>query len=159
MTMLQDVISAARTVRSEHDIDKKAEVAMAVRSDSARMRSPFAARPRRAPSQLLVKTRGAPTFEAAAARARRAPPSASCPTPHGPIEVLVGLKGLVEKDAELARIDRERKKVEKDLAALDKKLSSTPASSTARPPEVVEESQQAARDARRGSASASRRRG
>ena len=39
-----------------------------------------------------------------------------------PIEVLVGLKGLVETDKELARIERELKRIDKDIAGDRKKL-------------------------------------
>jgi valyl-tRNA synthetase len=136
MTMLQDVISAARTVRSEHDIDKKAEVPVAVRSANAEVLSTL--RARAAAVQLLVKTRGTPVFEPTGGPREAGTTVSMVPTPHGPIEVLVGLKGLVEKDAELARIERELKKVDKDLAALDKKLSS-PGFVDRAPPEVVEE--------------------
>jgi valyl-tRNA synthetase len=50
----------------------------------------------------------------------------------------VGLKGLVTKDDEIARIDREMKKVEKDVAGLEKRLGSSGFVDRA-PPEVVEE--------------------
>jgi valyl-tRNA synthetase len=42
----------------------------------------------------------------------------------GPVEVLVGLKGLVEGARERERVEREIKKTEKDVAATEKKLSS-----------------------------------
>ncbi len=61
------------------------------------------------------------------------------PSPAGPIEVLVGLKGLVDPAHERARIERELKKIEKDLAAIAKKLSS-PSFVDKAPKEVVEES-------------------
>jgi valyl-tRNA synthetase len=53
--------------------------------------------------------------------------------------VLVGLKGLVSPEKEKERIKRELKGVEKDLAVLDKKLSSAAFIDRA-PPEVVAES-------------------
>lgn len=54
-------------------------------------------------------------------------------------EILVALKGLVEGSKEGARVEREIKKVEKDIAALEKKLS-LPAFADKAPPEVVAES-------------------
>ena len=47
METLQEVISAARTIRSEHDVDKKAEVPVRMRSDSPRGASRFCAGTRR----------------------------------------------------------------------------------------------------------------
>jgi valyl-tRNA synthetase len=60
------------------------------------------------------------------------------PHPRGAIEVLVGLKGLVSRDEETARVDREMNRIKKDLAAIEKKLSS-PGFVDRAPPEVVEE--------------------
>jgi valyl-tRNA synthetase len=60
------------------------------------------------------------------------------PGHRGSVEVLVGLKGLVAKDEEIARIAREMKRIEKDLAALEKKLGS-PGFVDRAPPEVVDE--------------------
>jgi valyl-tRNA synthetase len=54
------------------------------------------------------------------------------------VEVLVQLKGLVEGGKENARVERELKKVEKDLAALKKKLA-LPSFAEKAPPEVVAE--------------------
>jgi valyl-tRNA synthetase len=136
MAMLQEIVSAARTVRSEHGIDWKAEVAMAVRSDSAEALALL--RGQADAIALLVKTRGAPAFEGRGGAREAGTTVSVVSTPHGAIEVLVGLKGLVEKDAELARIDRELKKVERDLAALDKKLASSGFVDRA-PAEVVDE--------------------
>ena len=136
MGMLQEIVSAARTVRSEHGIDWKAEVAMAVRSDSPAVFT-FLHEHTDAIA-LLVKTRGAPVLEGRGGTREAGTTVSVVSGAHGPIEVLVGLKGLVEKDAELARIDRELKKVERDLATLDKKLASAGFVGRA-PPEVVEE--------------------
>ena len=56
----------------------------------------------------------------------------------GPVEVLVGLKGLVEGAREAERVTREIKKVEKDIGVTEKKLSS-PNFVDKAPPEVVAE--------------------
>jgi valyl-tRNA synthetase len=52
----------------------------------------------------------------------------------------MALKGLVSADSERARIDREEKKIDKDVAALEKKLSS-PGFVDRAPKEVVDEAQ------------------
>ena len=59
----------------------------------------------------------------------------------GDVEVLVGLAGLVEGAKEGARVDREIKKVEKDLASLQKKLAS-PAFVEKAPADVVTQSRE-----------------
>jgi valyl-tRNA synthetase len=56
----------------------------------------------------------------------------------GTVEVLVGLRGLVDPEKERARVARETKRVEKDLAVMDKKLSSAAFLDRA-PPDVVAE--------------------
>jgi valyl-tRNA synthetase len=60
------------------------------------------------------------------------------PSVYGPIEVLVGLKGLVTKADEIVRIERGLKSIEKDLGAIDKKMSSKNFLERA-PKEVIEE--------------------
>ncbi len=139
MELLQAVISAARTVRSEHNVDKKADVPMRVRSSSpetvAFLRGHHEA------IRLLVKTAGEPSFEASSGARERGTTLSVVPAAAGSVEVLVGLKGLVTKDEEVARIDRELKKIDKELAAMDKKLSA-PGFVDRAPREVVVESRQ-----------------
>jgi valyl-tRNA synthetase len=139
MEMLQQVVSAGRTVRSEHGIDNKAEVPMRIRSNSPQVVSFL--RGHHDAIRLLVKTAGEPVFEAQSAERERGTTVSVVPHPLGAIEVLVGLKGLVSKDEEIARIDREMSRIKKDLAAIEKKLSS-PGFVDRAPPEVVEESRQ-----------------
>jgi valyl-tRNA synthetase len=137
MDLLQAVISAARTVRSEHSIDTRAEVPMRVRSGSPETLAFL--RGHHEAIHLLVKTGGDPVFEGPSDQREKGTTVSVVPSARGPIEVLVGLKGLVTKDEELARIDRGVKKIEKDVAALEKKLSS-PGFVDRAPKEVVEES-------------------
>jgi valyl-tRNA synthetase len=136
MDLLKDVVSAARTVRSEHDIDKKAEVTLMVRSESPRVLD-FLGRHLDA-IQLLVKTHGHPSLQPLGAPRERGTTLSVVSTAYGPIEVLVVLKGLVDPAGEAARIDRELKKVERDVAALEKKLGS-PGFADRAPKELVEE--------------------
>jgi valyl-tRNA synthetase len=136
METLQQVISAARTVRSEHSIDNKAEVPVRVRSADAEIVELL--RSNAEAIRILVKTKGDPVLEAPGGPRQAGTTVTVVPSVRGPIEVLVELKGLVEKADELARIDREVKKAQKDLAALDKKLGS-PGFVDRAPKEVVEE--------------------
>jgi valyl-tRNA synthetase len=136
METLQATISAARTIRSEHDVDKKAEVPVRLRSGDPEVVAFFRAHAEAI--RLLVKTQGDPVCEGAGGAREPGTTVGVVSGRHGSIEVLVGLKGLVPKDEEIARIDRELKRIEKDLAALEKKLGS-PGFVDRAPPEVVEE--------------------
>jgi valyl-tRNA synthetase len=126
------VIGAARSIRSEHDVKHADEVPLALRTAdeaTARLLSGEAQAIR-----VLVKTAGDPVIEArGAARPRGAVMHVAAD-----VEVLVQLKGLVEGGKEEARVERELKKVERDLAALKKKLS-LPSFADKAPPEVVAE--------------------
>jgi valyl-tRNA synthetase len=132
MTALMAVISAARSVRSEHEIKPRDEVPLVLRSGDAALRAMLE---REILSiRTLVKTAGPPVIE----ERGKDRPRGSVMSIAAETEVLVGLKGLVEADKEGARIDREIKKVEKDIALLEKKLSQ-PTFADKAPPEVVAE--------------------
>jgi valyl-tRNA synthetase len=136
MDLFKAVVSAARTIRSEHDLDKKADIGLGVRSGSPEVLAFLRAHADAA--RFLVKSTE-PAFEAPAASRAPGTTVSVVPSAHGPIEVLVPLKGLVSAAEESARIERGLKKIDKDLAALDKKLGS-PGFVDRAPPEVVEES-------------------
>ncbi len=143
MAMLQAIIVAARTIRSEHEVHPAAGVPLTIRCADARTLEKL--RAQSAAISLLAKTEGgvAPTFELADASSnKKARPAGSTvsvvATESGAVEVVVGLKGLVTAEKERARIDRELKKIEKDLAAIAKKLSS-PSFVDKAPAEVVQE--------------------
>ena len=55
----------------------------------------------------------------------------------GELELLVPMAGLIDKDAELARLERETNKLEKDLARIQGKLNNNAFVDKA-PAEVVE---------------------
>jgi valyl-tRNA synthetase len=139
MTLLQQVISAARTIRSEHEIDakdRKAELPMRVRAASPEILAFLGIH---ADSiRLLARTKGEPAREPLGGPREPGTTVSVVPSPHGPIEVLVLLKGLVEKDHEIGRIERETRKIEKEISAIDKKLGS-PGFVDRAPKEVVEE--------------------
>jgi valyl-tRNA synthetase len=123
-------------VRSEHDVDKKAEVPVTLRADAPEMLAFLRAHVEAI--RGLVKSKGDPVFEGRGGVREAGTTVSVLPTSRGPVEVLVGLKGLVTKEDEIARIEREMKKVEKDIAGLEKRLGS-PGFVDRAPPEVVEE--------------------
>ena len=94
----------------------------------------------------LVKTDGDPVVEAPGKR-----PLGYVLSVAANVEVLVGLKGLVEAAKESERIERTLKKIEKDAASLDKRLADSKFMSNA-PPEVVVQARE-----QRGSSSTSAR--
>ena len=121
MDIFKAVVSAARTIRSEHEIEPKADVPLSLRADGDEARALLEAR--LGTISILVKSK-APVVEKIGGPRAVGTTTSIVPTPYGPIEVHVGLKGLVTKDKELVRIDREVKRIDKDLAAIEKKMSS-----------------------------------
>jgi valyl-tRNA synthetase len=152
MTTLMAVISAARSVRSEHEIKPRDEVPLVLRSSDAALRAMLE---REVLSiRTLVKTAGPPVIE----ERGKDRPRGSVMSIAAETEVLVGLKGLVEADKEGARIDREIKKVEKDIVLLEKKLSQ-PTFADKAPPEVVAEARALVEELKRKRASLEEARG
>jgi valyl-tRNA synthetase len=139
MDTLKAVISAARTVRSEHDVKPKEKVPLSIRTASTEVRahlarSEFAIR-------QLVNTSGPVLI--GGGELERAPGTvvAVVPSQAGAIEVMVGLKGLVTAEKEQGRYEREVKRIEKEIGVIDKKLGAKGFVDRA-PKEVVEEAQQ-----------------
>jgi len=137
METVKSVISAARTIRSEHEVHPAAPVPLAVRASHDEARAMLSKHG--AAMKSLIKTDGPVAFvDATWAR----PPGTTVSvvsSDSGSIEVLIGLLGLVTEEKELLRIEREIKRIDKDLAALDKKLSGAAFLERA-PKEVVDES-------------------
>jgi valyl-tRNA synthetase len=128
--ILQDAISAARTIRSEHEVHPGALVPLVLRSADPAIRDLLTSEI--VAIRTLVKTEGDPSIEPVGG----ARPTGYVMSVAGEVEVLVGLKGLVEAGKEIARIEREIKKVEKDTAVMEKKLASSSFVEKA-PPDVV----------------------
>src|SRR6185312_4640939 len=116
MKLLMDVIGAARTIRSEHEVHPGAKVPLKLRTTDAQKRALLEREERFV--QFLVKTEGATVIEASGER-----PKGFVVSVAGDVDVLVGLLGLVEASKEGERIERALKKIEKDLASLDKRLN------------------------------------
>ncbi len=133
MAIVQGVIGAARSVRSEHEVHPGAEVPLTLRAGDARVIDLL--RAEATSLRVLVKTAGEPELGATGA----ARPRGYVMNATADVEVLVGLKGLVEGKKEAARVEREIKKTDKDIEALKKKLA-LPSFADKAPKEVVEES-------------------
>ncbi|MEN9578339.1 MAG: hypothetical protein RJA70_1348 [Pseudomonadota bacterium] len=132
MKVVMAAITAARTVRSEHEIHPAAEIAVRLRSNDASTRQLLQAES--LAIATLVKTQGPPVIEPSDGER----PKGHVLTVAGKLEVLVGLKGLVEADKEAARIERKLKKTEKDIQVMDQRLNNSKFIGNA-PPEVVTE--------------------
>jgi valyl-tRNA synthetase len=132
MAQLMGTITAARTIRSEYAVHPGAAIPVLLRTRNEQAQSLL--REQLTAISTLVKTDGPPQFSA--------PDS---PRPAGfvlslcnDVEVLVGLKGLVEADKERARIARNLGRVDKDRLAIEKRMSN-PSFADKAPPEVVAE--------------------
>ena len=135
MDVFKAVVSAIRSIRSEHEVKPSAEIALAIgtagEATRAVLRDQLAAIAflTRAPSPQIGELGGPRTAGTVVD---------VVPTPDGPVEVRVALKGLVTKEQELARIAKALDKLGKDLAVADKKLAS-PAFVEKAPKELVDE--------------------
>ena len=138
MGTLQAVIGAARTIRSEHDVKPATLVPLRVRTDDEPTRAWLASC---APViAFLVKTDGVPVFERTGGPREAGTTVGVIPLDAGSIQVLVGLKGIVTADMERSRIERSIKKVDQEIAVIDKKLAAKGFIDRA-PKEVVDETQ------------------
>ena len=131
MDALMQAITAARTIRSEHELERSAKVPLELRAEAG-LRALFE-REARFIDFLVGSEDGV----------RVRPPGGERPlgtvvSVAGEVEVLVGLRGLVEPKKEGDRLERKLKKVEKDIAVLEKRLSN-PSFVASAPPEVVAE--------------------
>ena len=139
MAVLQAVIGAARTIRSEHDV-KMATRRAAARPDRRRADARAGWRAARRSIAFLVNTKDAPVFERTGGAREAGTTVGVVPLEAGSIQVLVGLKGIVTAEMERARIERSLKRIDQEIAVIDKKLGAKGFVDRA-PKEVVEETQ------------------
>jgi valyl-tRNA synthetase len=132
--VVQAVVTAARTVRSEREVHPGAKVPLELRSNDEALRELLAGE--RQAIETLVKTE---TLQIEPSGAER--PKGAALTAAADVEVLVMLRGIVEAANEKARIEREIKKTEKDIVALEKKLAAKGFADRA-PAEVVADTRQ-----------------
>ncbi|MGE3670640.1 MAG: valine--tRNA ligase [Polyangiaceae bacterium] len=130
--VLQGAISGARTIRTEYQVHPAAKVPLALRSADARIRELLAHE--QLLVETLVKSDGAPEVQAPDAPRI----AGSVVSVVGAVDVVVGLKGLVEASKEAERIERGLKKLDKDVVSLQKRLENPKFLENA-PPEVVAE--------------------
>ncbi|MFP6685326.1 MAG: class I tRNA ligase family protein, partial [Polyangiaceae bacterium] len=131
MDLVQAVITAARTVRSERNMHPASKVALALRHADDAVRG-LLERERQS-IETLVKTETLVIEPPASER----PKGAALSVASG-IEVLITLRGVVDAEKERARVEREITKTEKDIAVIEKKLSNKKFAERA-PAEVVAE--------------------
>jgi valyl-tRNA synthetase len=135
MALLMSAVGAARAARSEHDVHPAAKVPLELRTADARSRELLQAQARSI--EFLVGTAG-PLVVDAPGGAR---PAGTVLDVAGDIEVLVGLRGLVDKAKEKERVERGLKGVEKDILVMTKRLENKNFIANA-PPEVVAEAKE-----------------
>ena len=114
MVFLQEAISAIRTIRAELNIKPSYKLTVVLRPASDEQ------------AALLEANRGffdLARLESLTIDRNAHAPKASASNVVRGCEVIVLLTGAVDFKAELARLDKEIGKVDKDLAALDAKLS------------------------------------
>ncbi len=133
MGFVQAVITAARTIRSERAVHPGARVSLWLRTDDEQLRSLFD--DQRFAIESLVKTAGPVALEPRGGQR----PAGAALSVAVEVEVLVGLKGIVDAAKEQERVEREIRKTEKSIAVLEKKLASKGFVERA-PAEVVQES-------------------
>ena len=131
MGALMQAISAARTIRSEHEVERTARVPLELRAEAA-LRSLLERESRFI--DFLVGSEGSVVVRALGGER----PRGAVVSVAGEIEVLVGLRGLVDPQKERDRLERKLKKVEKDVGVLEKRLANQNFVASA-PPEVVAE--------------------
>ncbi len=132
MALLQEVIGAARSARTEHELSPAVEVPLVLRAADDAVRALLSRE--RAVISKLTRVEGALAIEPAGG----ARPKGFVMGVTGGVEVLVGLRGHVEPAKERERVSRQLKKVEKDVQLMEKRLS-LPSFLEKAPPEVVEQ--------------------
>ncbi len=131
--VVQAIIGAIRTIRSEHEIHPGSEVAVVLRADDAALRELLER------ERVAIKTLAKTKLDLAITPRGEARPVGAVMSSAADVDVYVSLVGLVEPEKEQARVLREIAKTEKDIAALRKKLA-LPSFADKAPKEVVIES-------------------
>src|SRR5512133_1098473 len=111
---LSGAIGAARSIRNEHDVHPSAEVPLTLRLAEPALVS--ALRAQSPIMRFLVRTAGEPSIELEGGER----PKGFVVSIVSGVQVLVGLKGLVDPKKEAERIERTQKKVKKDIETLEK---------------------------------------
>ncbi len=130
MGLIKDVIVAARTLRATYNVPPAQRIAIEVRAPSEDRRAVLEG------GKSLIESVG--RLEVTISAEGEHVPQSAKAIIGGDIEVIVPLAGLVDIDAEKARIRKEIGKAEKEVKGIEKKLSNEKFLARA-PKEVVEE--------------------
>jgi len=130
MQAVIDVISVARSIRSEHDLHPGSTVPLVLRTDDSQLRDTLTQQV--GLIQFLVRKTGAPEVRPPGGER----PQGSVLAVAGSVEVFVVLRGVVDAAKEEERILRVRKKLLKDKVNLEQRLNN-PKFLEKAPPEVV----------------------
>ncbi len=114
---LSGAIGAARSMRNEHDVHPSAEVPLVLRVADEQLINALLAQS--SIIKFLVRTIGEPQIELESSER----PTGSVVSVVSGVQVLVGLKGLVDPKKEADRIDRAQKKLKKDIESYEKRLN------------------------------------
>ncbi|MFW6051667.1 MAG: valine--tRNA ligase [Myxococcota bacterium] len=116
MRVLQGVITAARTIRAEHNLGRGVEIPLDLRTDDEDVQRLLSR------ERLAITTLCRARLSVHAGKGLGTPAHAAVAVAEG-IAVVVPLEGLVDPAKERERLRRELKKVDKDLATVEKKLA------------------------------------
>ena len=130
MGLVQDVVVAARTLRATYNVPPAQRIAIEIRTPSAERRAVLEG------ASFIIEGVGRLTVTITE-KGDHVPQSAKAIV-GGDIEVIVPLAGLVDIDAEKARIRKEIGKAEKEVSGIERKLGNEKFLARA-PEEVVEE--------------------
>jgi valyl-tRNA synthetase len=136
MALLRDVVVAVRNVRAAYRVNPGARIPVRVRAPRAR-----AALLEQAADGVL-RLAGASSLEAGPDVAKERGAAA---TPIGDIEVIVPLSGVVDFDAERARLERELEKADRELGEVAARLDNQDFVARAKPEVVARERERRAR--------------
>jgi valyl-tRNA synthetase len=114
MTRMQAVIVAARTIRAEHDVHPRLPLPLVLRVSDASAREGL----QREHAAISALCNAHVQIEPVSAET---PPNSAVAVAEG-VTLIVPLAGLVDPEKERERLERELKKIDKDLATVERKL-------------------------------------
>jgi valyl-tRNA synthetase len=117
MAQLQAVVTSARTIRAEHDVHPRVRLPLTLRAPDAATRAGL----ERHVTAIGSLTNADVTLDPPGTTT--APPPETALSVAEGITLLVPLANLVDADKERERLERDLKKVDKDIESIEKKLS------------------------------------
>ncbi len=118
MSILMGVIGGVRNIRAEMNLPPAKALPLVVAPSSEEERRPVDA------NRIMISSLGRVSeFTLGATGENREPPRMSATAVVGDMRIFVPLEGIVDPDAEIARLTKELAKASKELESVDKKLS------------------------------------